>query len=42
MVMGSIGNVFGGDIVRRAFSAGDIRRSIRPLIARRSSAPGSI
>jgi hypothetical protein len=33
MVMGSIGNVFGGDIVRRAFCAGDIRRSIRPLIA---------
>ncbi len=33
MIMGSIGNVFGGDIVRRAFCAGDIRRSIRPLIA---------
>ncbi len=33
MMMGSIGNVFGGDIVRRAFCAGDIRRTIRPLIA---------
>ena len=27
MVLGAIGNVFGGDIVRRAFSAGPIRRT---------------
>ncbi len=33
MVLGSIGNVIGGGIVRRAFCAGDIRRRIRPLIA---------
>ncbi len=33
MVMGSIGNVIGGGIVRKAFCAGEITRRIRPLIA---------
>ncbi len=33
MVMGSIGNVFGGDVVRRAFATGEVRKRIKPLIA---------
>jgi len=32
MVMGSIGNVFGGDIIRNAFATGAVRRRIKPLI----------
>ena len=33
MVMGSIGNVFGGDVIRRAFATGEVRKRIKPLIA---------
>jgi hypothetical protein len=33
MVLGSIGNVIGNGIVRKAFCAGEIRRRIKPLIA---------
>ena len=33
MVMGSIGNVFGNDVIRRAFATGEVARRIRPLIA---------
>ena len=33
MVMGSIGNVFGGDIIHRAFATGEVRKRIKPLIA---------
>jgi hypothetical protein len=33
MIMGSIGNVFGGNVVRNAFATGEIRRQIKPLIA---------
>jgi Putative glucoamylase/Protein of unknown function (DUF3131) len=40
MVMGSIGNVFGGDIIRRAFCAGEIRAAIRPLIAQEQFGAG--
>ncbi len=32
MVMGSIGNVFGADVIRRAFATGDVRKRIKPLI----------
>ncbi|ACV76929.1 glucoamylase family protein [Nakamurella multipartita] len=32
MIMGSIGNVIGGGVIRNAFATGDIRRQIRPLI----------
>ena len=42
MVMGSIGNVFGREIVRRAFTAGDIRRTIRPLIAQEEFGSGLV
>lgn len=33
MVMGSIGNVFGNNVIRNAFATGEISRRIRPLIA---------
>ena len=33
MVMGSIGNVYGGDAVRRYFAVGAIERRIMPLLA---------
>jgi hypothetical protein len=33
MVMGAIGNIFAGDLIRRNFSRGAIERTIRPLIA---------
>ena len=33
MVMGSIGNVFGRQAVRRYFAIGDIERRIKPLLA---------
>lgn len=33
MIMGSIGNVFGGNVIRDAFATGVIRRQIKPLIA---------
>jgi hypothetical protein len=33
MVMGSIGNVFGHEGVRRYFAVGDVERRIRPLLA---------
>ena len=32
MVMGSIGNVLGGNIIRRAFSTPDVERALRPVI----------
>ncbi len=32
MVLGSIGNVYGGDVIRRAFATGDVRKRIKPLI----------
>ena len=32
MIMGSIGNVFGGNVIRNAFATGEIQRRIRPLI----------
>ncbi|HYI56532.1 MAG TPA: glucoamylase family protein, partial [Microlunatus sp.] len=33
MVMGSIGNVFGRQAVRRYFAVGDVERRVRPLLA---------
>jgi hypothetical protein len=33
MVMGSIGNVFGREAVRRYFAVGDVERRVRPLLA---------
>jgi len=33
MVMGSIGNVFGGGAVRRYFAVGEVERRIKPLLA---------
>jgi hypothetical protein len=33
MVIGSIGNVFGGEVIRNAFSAGAVPQRIRPLIS---------
>lgn len=33
MVMGAIGNVFAGDVIRRNFSTGAVERHIKPLIA---------
>ena len=33
MVMGSIGNVFGREAVRRYFAVGDVERRIKPLLA---------
>lgn len=32
MILGSIGNVFAGDVIRRHFAVGAIRRRIKPLI----------
>ena len=32
MVLGSIGNVLGGGIVRRAFSTREVERAVRPVI----------
>jgi len=42
MVMGSIGNVFGGDVIRRAFATGEVRRRIKPLIAMEQFGAGVI
>ena len=42
MILGAIGNVFGGDIVRRAFCAGAIQRQIRPLIAMEQFSAGIV
>ena len=42
MVMGSIGNVFGGDVIRRAFATGEVRRRIKPLIAMEQFGAGII
>ena len=42
MILGAIGNVFGGDIVRQAFCAGAIRRRIRPLIAMEQFSAGIV
>ena len=42
MILGAIGNVFGGDIVRQAFCAGTIRRRIRPLIAMEQFSAGIV
>lgn len=42
MILGAIGNVFGGDIVRRAFCAGAIRRRVRPLIAMEEFSAGVV
>ncbi len=33
MVMGSLGNVYGRQAVRRYFAVGDIERRIKPLLA---------
>ena len=33
MVMGAIGNVFAGDVIRRNFSSRQVEQRIRPLIA---------
>ena len=33
MVLGSLGNVYGRDAVRRYFAVGDIERRIKPLLA---------
>nr|MBA3528606.1 cellobiose phosphorylase [Propionibacteriaceae bacterium] len=32
MIMGSIGNIFGRNVIRRYFATGDVRRRIKPLI----------
>ena len=42
MVMGSIGNVFGNDVIRRAFATGEVARRIRPLIAMEQFGAGLI
>lgn len=42
MVMGSIGNVFHGDVIRRAFATGEVRRLIKPLIAMEQFGAGII
>jgi hypothetical protein len=42
MVMGSIGNVFGGNVIRRAFATGDVRRRIRPLIGMEQFGAGPV
>ena len=33
MVMGSLGNVYGREAVRRYFAVGDIAKRIKPLLA---------
>ena len=42
MVMGSIGNVFGGDVIRRAFATGDVLRRIKPLIGMEQFSAGLV
>jgi hypothetical protein len=32
MIMGVIGNVAAGDVVRRAFSTAEVERAVRPVI----------
>ena len=40
MVMGAIGNVFGGDLIRRNFVTEEVARRIRPLIAQEQFSAG--
>jgi len=32
MIMAALGNALGGDVLRDAFSGGDVARAVRPVI----------
>ncbi len=42
MVMGAIGNVFAGNVIRRNFSRGDVAKRVRPVIAMEEFSAGRV